>query len=165
MIIRVVNKVASIQKVFTAPDKWQNWQIQGKTKIFLGGSIEMGAAEEWQKVIIDSVEDIDNVVLFNPRRRLWDITANTSVIEEQIEWELAAQDIVDRCIYYIDPNTKSPITLMELGAFSGKTLAVCMPPGFYRADNVRVFCKHYKIPLLDSLDQLIGVIKYKLVYK
>jgi hypothetical protein len=36
--------------------------------VFLAGSIEMGKAEMWQDRLAAKVADIEDVVLFNPRR-------------------------------------------------------------------------------------------------
>ena len=56
---------------------------------------------------------------------------------------------------YIDPQTKSPISLLELGLFahSKKLLVVC-PDGFWRKGNVEVVCSQYDIPLFDSIEDL-----------
>jgi hypothetical protein len=47
---------------------------------------------------------------------------------------------------YFDPNTLSPISLLELGlhAKSGK-LIVCCPEGFYRKGNVDIVCQNFGI--------------------
>ena len=45
-------------------------------------------------------------------------------------------------------NSKSPISLMEIGLFAkeGKLMVFC-PKTFYRYDNVRVVCNRYNVPL------------------
>ena len=56
---------------------------------------------------------------------------------------------------YLDPKTKSPISLMELGLQAGsKKLLVVCPDGFWRKGNVEVVCSIYDIPLFNSLDDL-----------
>lgn len=58
-------------KVITSP----NFILPFKNSInlFLGGSIEMGKASEWQKEFIESFKD-KNITIFNPRRNDWDST-------------------------------------------------------------------------------------------
>ncbi len=66
---------------------------------------------------------------------------------------LEAADIV---VMYLAPGTKSPISLLELGlcAHSGK-LKVCCPEGFWRRGNVEIVCMRHRIPLFETLDDLI----------
>ena len=56
---------------------------------------------------------------------------------------------------YFDPNTKSPVSLLELGlyAHTGK-LRVCCPDGFWRKGNVDVICARFGIKTL-SVEDLI----------
>ena len=44
---------------------------KGYKNIFLGGSIEMGTAELWQKKIISELSDLP-IQFLNPRRDDWD---------------------------------------------------------------------------------------------
>ena len=64
-------------------------------------------------------------------------------------------------IYNILPDSKSPITLLEIGLFarSGKSVFVCCPSGFYRKGNIDVICARYSIPLYEDFDQLINDVK------
>jgi len=57
---------------------------------------------------------------------------------------------------YFDPNTKSPISLLELGlhANSGKMI-VCCPKGFWRKGNVDIVCERYDVPVVCDIDSLI----------
>lgn len=54
------------------------------------------------------------------------------------------------------PESKSPITLLELGlhARSGKLLVIC-PEKFYRYDNVRITCQKYNILMFNSIEDAI----------
>lgn len=67
---------------------------------------------------------------------------------------LEAADIV---AMYVAPETKAPVSLLELGlhARSGK-LRVCCPDGFWRQGNVEMVCARYGVPLFDTLDALIS---------
>ena len=129
------------------------------TLIFLAGSIEMGTAEKWQEKVINDCIDAP-VTFLNPRRDDWDSTWNQSFndsnFNQQVNWELNAMEKSDLIVMYFDPNSKSPITLLELGlhARSGK-LIVCCPDGFWRKGNVDIVCEKYGVKMVPSLDELI----------
>lgn len=130
-----------------------------RPSIGLFGSIEQGNAVEWQLKCQDWLKDLD-VDVYNPRRDHWDPTWNQSIdnpqFKEQVEWELTALENVDVKVFYFDPNTKSPVTLMELGlgavgAGSLDTI-VCCPTGFWRKGNVDIVCARYGIPQKNTLE-------------
>lgn len=143
-------------------------QHTDKKKIFLAGSIEMGRAVEWQKRVVEDLEDID-VVLLNPRRRDWDSSWEHSInhlqFRQQVEWELQALDDSDIIVMYFDPETKSPITLMELGIHAatnpGKVI-VCCPDGFWRKGNIDIVCARYGVAQVEDLNDLIFALRDKL---
>jgi nucleoside 2-deoxyribosyltransferase len=132
---------------------------KGKT-IFLAGSIEMGKATHWQQKIVEAFSNTD-LVFFNPRRDDWDSSWEQKVDNppffEQVNWELDHIEAADLVIFYFDPATQSPVTLMELGivAKSGKPAIVCCPEGFWRKGNVDIVCKRYSCKQVDTLDDLI----------
>lgn len=130
--------------------------------IFLGGSIEMGAAEQWQERLVKHFEDT-SVRFLNPRRDDWDSTwvqeASNPQFSEQVNWELDALEYSDLIVFYFDPNTKSPITLMELGLVAGcGKVIVCCPDGFWRKGNVEIVCQRYDITLVHTFDDLVNEI-------
>lgn len=130
--------------------------------IFLGGSIEMGAAEQWQERLVKHFEDT-SVRFLNPRRDDWDSTwvqeASNPHFSEQVNWELDALEYSDLIVFYFDPNTKSPITLMELGLVAGcGKVIVCCPDGFWRKGNVEIVCQRYDITLVNTFDDLVNEI-------
>jgi hypothetical protein len=131
--------------------------------VFLAGSIEMGHAENWQVALEHHLAGVD-VLVFNPRRDDWDASWQQSIndprFRAQVEWELAAQEQATLIAMYFAPKTQAPITLLELGLFarSGK-LIVCCPEGFWRKGNVEVTCAFYKIPLVNSIEELIARVK------
>jgi len=138
---------------------------KGYTTVFLAGSIEMGEAEDWQKEIIDTLED-ENIIFLNPRRDDWDSTWKQEKTDknfrEQVTWELTALEFADIIALYIDPNTQARITLLELGlhARDGK-LIVCCPKGFDRKGNIDITCDLYKIKQVDTLEDLIEELRKK----
>jgi hypothetical protein len=129
-------------------------------RFFLAGSIEMGQAEQWQQRIVDALSEVGDLVVLNPRRDDWDDSweqrADDPRFSEQVSWELDMLDAADVVVMYLAPGTKSPVSLLELGlcARSGK-LRVCCPEGFWRRGNVEMVCRRNRIPLFDTLDDLI----------
>ena len=128
--------------------------------LFLAGSIEMGKAQNWQERVALALSDIPNLTILNPRRDDWDDSWVQSITDpqfkEQVEWEVAAQEAANQIFMYFAPDTKAPITLLELGLFarSGK-LIVCCPEGFWRKGNVEIVCDRFQIPLFSKLDSAI----------
>ena len=133
---------------------------RNKKSIFLAGSIEMGKAEDWQKKVGDFLIS-KNFNVFNPRRPDWDSSwvqiYKNPHFSQQVRWELNALDKADYIIMYLDPNTISPISLLELGllAHCRKMIVVC-PDGFFRKGNVEVVCDIYDLPLLNTIDELMN---------
>ena len=127
-------------------------------KVFLAGSIEMGAAGPWQEQLVRRFEQHD-VTFLNPRRDDWDSSWVQDISDpqfyQQVTWELDGLASCDYAVFYFDPDTKSPITLMELGlmAASGKII-VCCPRGFWRKGNVDIVCHRHNILVVETLDQL-----------
>lgn len=129
--------------------------------VFLAGSIEMGVAEDWQAQVAAALGKLDVLVL-NPRRAAWDASWEQSInnppFREQVEWELDALDAADVILMYFSPETKSPITLLELGVHAAKNphkVIVCCPDGFWRKGNVDILCHRYGVAQTTTLDALI----------
>jgi Nucleoside 2-deoxyribosyltransferase like len=147
-----------MSQVFTPPSK--AIIPTNKPTLFLGGSIEMGHAFDWQSQTIRLFEEDDYVIL-NPRRPDWDSTwiqsAGNPQFDWQVNWELNGIDAADCVIMYMDENTKSPITMMELGYCAGKvyagdiakTVAYCRD-GFWRKGNVDIISSRNHIQVFDG---------------
>jgi hypothetical protein len=137
-----------------------------KPRVFLAGSIEQDRADLWQDRFAGMMSGCD-VVLYNPRRDRWNPDVKQDMTDpefsEQVSWELASLEMCDVVALYIDPSTKSPITLLELGLYaqSGKLL-VCCPEGFYRKGNVDIVCARYGVPTYANLDELASATKAKI---
>jgi hypothetical protein len=132
--------------------------LQAGFSVFLAGSIELGSARNWQTFLEDQLSAL-NIIILNPRRDQWDSSwvqskANPQ-FREQVEWELSALEKTNVIAMYFEPNTKSPVSLLELGLFarSGK-MVVCCPPGFWRKGNVDIVCETYSVKQVDSLNEL-----------
>lgn len=125
--------------------------------VFLAGSIEMNKAENWQDKVSNYFND-RNVVFYNPRRSDWDSSweqsANDDNFAEQVKWEVSHIDSSDIVYFYIDPTTKSPITLWEIG-YTLKTprrIIMCCPDGYWRRGNLEVYSKIFNFPLTNNFE-------------
>lgn len=134
--------------------------LNGSIKIFLAGSIEMGAAEDWQ-VRIEKFLENEKVTIYNPRRDDWDSSwtqeESNPQFNYQVNWEISKLIDSDVIFMYFSPQTKSPISLLELGMFSrDQKMIVCCPDGFWRKGNVEVVCTRFKIPMFDDFNKALG---------
>lgn len=124
---------------------------------FLAGSIEMGKAIDWQTELGNWLVDKEYNV-FNPRREDWDSSWIQSYTDpnfnQQVKWELNALEKSDYIFMYLDPDTLSPISLLEFGLYadSGKLFVIC-PDGFYRKGNIEVVCSLHDIPLFNTIEE------------
>lgn len=148
-----------IKPLHEAPD-------DNRIKIFLAGSIEMGLAEHWQDRVVEQLADED-VIIFNPRRDAWDSSwvqsKDNPQFRQQVEWELNALEQSDYIILYLDPHTKSPISLIEMGLHvrDNKILMVC-PQGFWRKGNIDIVAEKYGVPQFATLEELIRHLREKI---
>lgn len=144
------------EKIVLTPDK---------PSVFLAGSIEMGKASEWQSEFVNALGDLDVFVL-NPRRLAWDASWPQSIdfepFREQVEWELDGMERASLVIFYFAPDTKAPITLLELGLNAKRKAIVCCPDGYWRKGNVDIVCRRYGIEQVESLEALIARTKQEL---
>lgn len=143
--------------------------------IFLAGTIDLGNSVDWQDAVISYFkenwkhDDID-LIFYNPRRDRWG-NLDKDEMKYQIEWELERQERCDINFMNILGTSKSPISLMEIGAFKDKRYVyIACPEEFYRFDNVRVFCQHYLLhhnyedtsiqKICDDLEKMIEKIAF-----
>jgi len=156
-------------RVITAPIPVAWWATASTSTVFLAGSIEMGAAEKWQDRVIEAVLDLP-ITILNPRRDDWDSSWVQSIdnpqFREQVEWELECLERANRVVFYLSPGTKSPITLLEIGAFTrhrGQRALVCCPEGFWRKGNIDIFCRRYDVPKVETLEDVVAWIRTSVV--
>lgn len=153
--------------IFQAPDQTPYNTKQHLKMVFLAGSIEMGTADEWQQGIGELLSEAGFIVL-NPRRDDWDSsweqTISNKHFREQVVWELMGLELADAILVHIDPETKSPITLLEIGMLSQlkpRATYISCPVGFWRRGNIEILCGRYDMMLYKSLAEATGsVIAY-----
>lgn len=143
------------------------WNLDNDVTVFLAGSIEMGAAEDWQSIIPELFKDRDALTFLNPRRDDWDSSweqkESNPQFSKQVNWEMNMLDLCDIIFMYFSPETKSPISLLELGLYADSTkMIVCCPDEFWRKGNVDIVCSRCNIPVYNTLDAAIGRLRTEL---
>ena len=128
--------------------------------IFLAGAIDQGLAEDWQKKVARSLDDLD-ILILNPRRDDWDSSWEQSIdnpqFKEQVLWEVRAQEAADLVVFVFTKDSKAPITFFEFGVFgTSKDAIVCAEEGFYRQGNLDIYCEYYNVPMYHNLDEMIA---------
>jgi nucleoside 2-deoxyribosyltransferase len=133
--------------------------------IFLAGSIEMGKAIEWQSELCEKISHRQkNVAICNPRRDDWNSSWKQEIgnpeFYDQVTWEINHIEKADLVVFYFDPNTMSPITLLELGLCAGlkKNAVVYCPEPFWRKGNVDIVCELYGFAVVNSMEDLANYI-------
>ena len=149
-------------KIVTSPERLS----RERASVFLAGSIDMGAAEDWQSKVQKALSG-HAVTIFNPRREDWDHSWKQDISDqnfrEQVKWELDHLESANLILIYFAPQTKSPISLLELGLFAtSQKCIVCCPPGFWRRGNIQILCQRYNIPCVDDFQTFIELAKSKL---
>jgi hypothetical protein len=138
----------------------RRWKKSGAVElsVFLAGTIEMGQSVDWQADMIATIQDRASII-YNPRRADFDASCEQSIhdvyFNGQVNWELDFIEAADRVYMYLDPNSKSVISMLELGflaAYCPDKLWVCCPDGFWRNGNVEVVCNRYGIKLYESFN-------------
>ena len=64
-------------------------------------------------------------------------------------------ECADLVAVYLDPESKAPISLFELGLSirAGKAIVAC-PEGYWRRGNVQVVAERFRVELVDNLEDL-----------
>lgn len=131
-----------------------------KTTIFLAGSIDQGRASDWQSKLIEMLNIVPELVIYNPRRPDWDASwkSDSPELIEQIKWEL---DHIKKCDYvfmFFEAGSKSPISLLELGiccASKPKQFVVCCESGYERYTNVAITCDEFNVKRVTKLEEFV----------
>lgn len=142
-----------------------------RINIFLAGSIEMGSAENWQEYVIGVLKEdttlTPNLIIYNPRRSSWDASweqkQTNPQFNYQVNWEMDKLNNSDLLFFFFHPDTKSPISLFELGRYGrSHNTIVCCPDDFYRKGNIEIFCTRENISLYSDLDKAISALITKI---
>ncbi len=124
--------------------------------IFLAGTIDDGSSKNWQNEVISEINSnisLPYLTIYNPRRDNWDENVTEEEQMKQIDWEQKYLKESDLIIMVLLDNSKSPISLMELGQYSNSgKLVVCCTEKFYRYHNVKWMCNNRDIILINTND-------------
>lgn len=83
--------------------------------IFLAGGISDCA--DWQEnVAVQIASEVENCIVYNPRRTDFDMNAYEEVSRQQITWEYHALRLSTVNLFWFPAETLCPITLMEYGS-------------------------------------------------
>jgi hypothetical protein len=131
--------------------------------VFLAGSIDNGAAEDWQKRVTEELIEFD-INILNPRRDNWDSTLEQSIenneFYKQVNWEQNALERSDLIVMYFAKDSLSPISLMEFGQFiSTKQMIIYCPQGFWRKGNVDIVALLNDTPVYEDYEDFIKIVK------
>lgn len=148
-------------------------------KIFLAGTIDNGKSEDWQKEIYNELfirlEPLTitygenyvtpsgkyDIIIYNPRRKVCNEDASQEYVEKQIKWEQDKLEKADLIIMVFQDNSKSPISLLELGLYGpqGKLICFCTK-NFYRYTNVKLTCEKFLIPFKETTNtsEIVNII-------
>jgi hypothetical protein len=150
--------------LFKAPSPTPT-KLQGPT-IFLAGTIS-----GWRQDFIDSLV-MHECTIFNPVNHdeaVWsDRSTNNPAFKQQLEWEYEAQQKSSIVVFYFDPKTEAPISLLELGGIEYEGMAdhvlVCCPKGYKHKGHVDQLCATRAYPepaetLEEVQSALIGLIE------
>lgn len=129
--------------------------------VFLAGSSNVGTSPDWQKETAAGLRHLA-VAVYNPRCDSFDMDLVQDIscpgFLHQVTWELDNLKKVDIIAVYLRPDTEklSPFTLLQIGLYaaSGKLIIYC-PEGYRSRGNIQIICDQYKIPLLDTRDELV----------
>lgn len=136
--------------------------------VFLSGSFENTSGEPWRQRVIGELADTP-VVLLNPQREDWDSSfwnrdEDDPQFDHHLSWSFDALAYAEMVAFYFDPQTKSPVSLLELGLVAAamkmsSVPVVCCPPGFYRRASVQKVCELYTLNMVNTLEELIADIR------
>ena len=135
----------------------------GQPFIFLAGSAATTSSTPWRTTLIHNLSHHfttpQPITILNPHRSDWDSTWVESPafapFAEQVSWELNAQELADIIVFYFDPDTQAPISLLELGLFvkSGKCV-VCCPESYWKWGHVALVCERWGVEVVGTLAEL-----------
>lgn len=91
--------------------------VPDPVKLFLAGGIT--ACPLWQPEMIDRLNHMDELTIFNPRRENFPID-DPEAAEEQIKWEHQMLRRADVISFWFPCETLCPITLYELGYWTAQ---------------------------------------------
>ena len=127
--------------------------------LFLGGTIDDGKSEDWQKKVVEFFDQTKNefLTIFNPRDSEWDLECSQSDSEprfrKQVDWEQDGLKHSSLILMYFVGGSRSIISMCELGQYSksGKLIVVA-DKDYFKRGNIEVLSRRDGFILLDNLE-------------
>lgn len=123
IIVEAINEVYNVNKLY--------WK-----KLFLAGGITN--CPDWQQELIEKIKDINDLIVYNPRRKNFPIN-DPNASEEQITWEYEHLRDADIIVFWFSKGSLNPIVLYELGRWgnsSNKKIIIGMDNEYERKNDV-----------------------------
>jgi hypothetical protein len=142
--------------IYVEAPQWLS-EFENRKSLFLAGGIT--GVQDWQVEAKLLLQDTD-LIVFNPRRAVWDIT-DKDIAKGQIIWENHYLDIASAILFWFSNETVQPITLFELGKwYQHKQVFIGVHPEYTRKFDVEVQVGlDRKIPIVYELSELIAQVK------
>jgi hypothetical protein len=140
-----------------------------KFTVFTAGSIEMGGAVNWQPLMATMLNHLP-ITVCNPRKGSWDqsITqqAKDEFFKQQVVWELDALEQADVICFFFDTETKSPVSLLELGLWTASDkVVVCCGEAYWKSGNIHLTCDRYGVKCVETFAELVPEVEKMLKAK
>lgn len=149
-------KAAVIYAPHTIPS---STQPIGTKSLFLSGSSPTNPTQIlWQSRLASALASLP-INILDPYRPDWDSTwiqdISFAPFKQQVTWELDMLEFADVVAVYLDPESKAPISLFELGLSirAGKAIVAC-PEGYWRRGNVQVVAERFGVEFVENLEDL-----------
>ena len=144
--------------VIEAPTRFFNNKL---TSLFLAGGITN--CPKWQNELIKYLKDIDDLVIYNPRRENFPIH-DSNAAEEQIIWEYDYLKKCDIISFWFSKGSLNPIVLYELGIHgnsSNRLIFIGMDTEYERKQDVIIQTELARsdVKIVYSLKDLANQIK------
>ena len=148
--------------IIEAPNEIYSIKNNRNKKLFLAGGITN--CPDWQSNMVQLLEPIQNLTVYNPRRKNFPIH-DPNAAEEQITWEYNHLRDSDIILFWFSRGSLNPIVLYELGRWgnsSDKPIIIGLDEEYERKQDVIVqtmLSRGVDTPFVHTLDDAVDVIK------
>ncbi|MCK9446223.1 nucleoside 2-deoxyribosyltransferase domain-containing protein [bacterium] len=161
--------------IIEAPNKIYGVENNNNINLFLAGGISN--CEDWQFEVCNELKNIENLTIYNPRRRDFDITDNNTK-NEQITWEFKNLRDADIILFWFAEGSLNPTTLYEYGMWANSRnnveIIVGIDPNYERKNDIIMQTQLAKpnkliylslLPLVENLKNKLNKNEYRLKVK
>lgn len=123
--------------IIEAPNEIYNVENAHNLKLFLAGGIT--GCPDWQREMIDQLENFPFLTIYNPRRKDF-VVGDSTMTEQQITWEFIQLQNSQMISFWFSSGSINPIVLYELGMWGNsrknKKIFVGIDPDYERRQDV-----------------------------